>query len=55
MRALDIRAGAGMVLAGLAASGTTVISDVHHIDRGYEGLVSKLRDLGAKITEVAND
>lgn len=53
VRALDIRAGAGMVLAGLVAEGRTVISDVHHIDRGYEGLVRKLRALGAQITEVS--
>jgi UDP-N-acetylglucosamine 1-carboxyvinyltransferase len=51
VRALDIRAGAGMVLAGLVAEGQTTISDIRHIDRGYEGLVSKLRDLGARIEE----
>ena len=53
VRALDIRAGAGMVLAGLVASGRTSVSDVHHLDRGYEGLVPKLRHIGARITEVA--
>jgi UDP-N-acetylglucosamine 1-carboxyvinyltransferase len=53
VRALDIRAGAGMVLAGLVADGVTVISDVHHIDRGYEGMTAKLRDLGARIAETA--
>jgi len=53
VKALDIRAGAGMVLAGLIAEGRTAISDVHHIDRGYEGLVRKLRDLGAQISESA--
>jgi UDP-N-acetylglucosamine 1-carboxyvinyltransferase len=52
VRALDIRAGAGMVLAGLAASGRTSVTDVHHLDRGYEGLVPKLRQIGAQITEV---
>jgi UDP-N-acetylglucosamine 1-carboxyvinyltransferase len=51
VRALDIRAGAGMVLAGLVASGTTTIRDVHHIDRGYDGLVQKLRELGASISD----
>jgi UDP-N-acetylglucosamine 1-carboxyvinyltransferase len=50
VRALDIRAGAGMVLAGLVAEGRTVIADVHHIDRGYDNLVGKLRDLGATIS-----
>jgi UDP-N-acetylglucosamine 1-carboxyvinyltransferase len=49
VRALDIRAGAGMVLAGLIADGQTTISDIHHIDRGYDDLVGKLRELGAKI------
>jgi UDP-N-acetylglucosamine 1-carboxyvinyltransferase len=51
VKALDIRAGAGMVLAGLVADGVTVISDVHHVDRGYEGMPAKLRALGAHITE----
>jgi UDP-N-acetylglucosamine 1-carboxyvinyltransferase len=53
VRALDIRAGAGMVLAGLIAQGRTTVSDVHHLDRGYEALVPKLRQIGAQITEVA--
>ena len=53
VRALDIRAGAGMVLAGLVASGRTTVSDVYHLDRGYEGLVPKLRQIGAQITESA--
>jgi UDP-N-acetylglucosamine 1-carboxyvinyltransferase len=52
VRALDIRAGAGMVLAGLIADGRTTVSDVHHLDRGYEGLESKLRQIGAQIIEV---
>jgi UDP-N-acetylglucosamine 1-carboxyvinyltransferase len=51
LRALDIRAGAGVVLAGLIAEGETVVSDVHHLDRGYEAFVPKLRSLGAQITE----
>jgi len=51
VKALDIRAGAGMVLAGLIADGLSVISDVHHIDRGYEGMIDKLRDLGGRIAE----
>ncbi len=53
VRALDIRAGAGMVLAGLVADGKTAVSDVYHLDRGYEALVPKLRQIGAQITEVA--
>jgi UDP-N-acetylglucosamine 1-carboxyvinyltransferase len=49
--ALDIRAGAGMVLAGLIAEGVTTISSVHHIDRGYEGMIGKFRELGGRIDE----
>jgi UDP-N-acetylglucosamine 1-carboxyvinyltransferase len=46
----DIRAGAALVVAALAADGETVIDGVHHVDRGYEDLVGKLGDLGADIT-----
>jgi UDP-N-acetylglucosamine 1-carboxyvinyltransferase len=49
VRATDIRAGAGLVLAGLVADGYTTVSDVRHIDRGYQGLVTQLRSLGATI------
>ena len=49
VRAHDIRAGAAMVVAGLAAEGETEISGVHHIDRGYDDLVGRLRALGAHI------
>ena len=49
VRCLDIRAGAGVVLAGLAADGETTVSDIHHLERGYEHLVPKLRALGARI------
>lgn len=52
VRALDLRAGAAMVIAGLAASGTTIIEDVRHIERGYENIVEKLRNLGADIKKV---
>lgn len=45
----DLRGGAALVVAGLAAEGTTHISDIHHIDRGYEGIVEKLRGVGADI------
>ncbi len=45
----DLRAGAAMVLAALAARGTTTILGVHHIERGYERPIEKLRALGAKI------
>ena len=49
VRALDIRAGAAEILAGLAAEGRTTITDVHWIDRGYEGITEKLADMGAQI------
>jgi UDP-N-acetylglucosamine 1-carboxyvinyltransferase len=49
VRALDIRAGAAMVIAALTAEGVTEISDVHYIDRGYEDFEGKLTALGARI------
>jgi UDP-N-acetylglucosamine 1-carboxyvinyltransferase len=49
VRALDVRAGAALVLAGLAARGQTTISDIYHLDRGYEALDRKLTALGANI------
>jgi UDP-N-acetylglucosamine 1-carboxyvinyltransferase len=51
VRCLDIRAGAGVVIAGLVADGETVVSDTHHLARGYEAFVPKLQSLGARITE----
>ncbi len=48
----DIRAGAAMVVAGLAAEGTTTITGVHHIDRGYDNLVGRLSAIGASISRV---
>lgn len=47
--ATDLRAGAAAVIAGLAAEGTTVVSDIHYIDRGYEKFEENLSKLGAKI------
>jgi UDP-N-acetylglucosamine 1-carboxyvinyltransferase len=52
VQASDLRASAGLVLAGLVASGETVIDRVYHIDRGYEGIVEKLRGVGADITRI---
>ena len=49
VKAHDIRAGAAMVVAGLAAEGETEISGVHHIDRGYDDLVGRLSAVGASI------
>lgn len=50
----DLRAGAALVLAGLAAEGKTEISRIYHLDRGYEMLEKKLRKLGAKIRRVSD-
>jgi UDP-N-acetylglucosamine 1-carboxyvinyltransferase len=49
VRAPDIRAGAALVIAGLRASGETVVSDARHLDRGYEHFVDKLRAVGADV------
>jgi UDP-N-acetylglucosamine 1-carboxyvinyltransferase len=51
--ATDLRASAALVLAGLAADGKTVIQGLQHLDRGYENLEAKLRNLGAKIHRVS--
>ncbi len=53
--ATDIRAGAALVLAGLVADGETLVSGIHHIDRGYPDLVGDLRALGATLTREADD
>ena len=50
VRATDLRAGAALILAGLVAKERTEISDIYHIDRGYEAMEEKLKSLGAKIT-----
>jgi UDP-N-acetylglucosamine 1-carboxyvinyltransferase len=50
--ATDLRASASLVLAGLAARGTTVISRIYHLDRGYEAIEQKLVDLGADVERV---
>ncbi|WP_019876306.1 UDP-N-acetylglucosamine 1-carboxyvinyltransferase [Sporichthya polymorpha] len=49
VRSHDIRAGAGLVLAGLVAEGETIVTDVHHIDRGYADFVAQLNSLGAEV------
>ena len=51
--ATDLRASVSLILAGLAAQGETVVNRVYHLDRGYEGLVEKLRACGAEIERVA--
>ncbi len=50
VRALDIRSGAAIILAGLAAEGETIIEDAFHVDRGYEDFVAILQSIGADIT-----
>ncbi|MDH4380089.1 MAG: UDP-N-acetylglucosamine 1-carboxyvinyltransferase [Vampirovibrionales bacterium] len=49
VKATDLRAGAAMVIAGLMADGYTTIENLHHLDRGYEGLIGKIRQLGGTI------
>jgi len=51
--ATDLRASAGLVLAGLVAEGETVVDRIYHIDRGYECIEEKLRNLGAQIRRLA--
>lgn len=53
--ATDLRAGAAMVIAGLIASGTTVVNEIDHILRGYENIVEKLSGVGAKISVVESE
>lgn len=52
VNAIDLRAGAAVVLAGLAAEGKTEVSNVKYIDRGYENFVEKLQSLGADIVRI---
>lgn len=51
----DIRASSALILAGLIAKGTTVVSRVYHIDRGYEGIERKLSAIGAGIRRIKLD
>jgi UDP-N-acetylglucosamine 1-carboxyvinyltransferase len=53
--ASDLRASAALVIAGLAARGTTQINRVYHLDRGYETIDSKLRALGARIERIGGE
>lgn len=55
VRATDLRAGAAMVLAGLVAEGTTEVSEIYHIERGYENFVNKFKSIGADIMKVNED
>ena len=53
VKACDLRAGAALIIAGLAASGVTEIEDIYHIERGYDCMEGKLRALGADIEKVS--
>ncbi|GGO92724.1 UDP-N-acetylglucosamine 1-carboxyvinyltransferase [Wenjunlia tyrosinilytica] len=53
--ASDVRAGAGLLLAGLVAEGETTVGEIHHIDRGYAGLLEQLRGLGASIERIGDE
>ncbi len=55
VNATDLRAGAALILAGLVAEGQTEISQIYHIDRGYENIVEKFQDLGADIRRIETD
>ena len=52
IRAVDLRAGAAMIIAGLCANGKTTVEDIHHIKRGYDDIAGKLRLVGADIREI---
>ena len=52
VRAVDLRAGAAMILAGLVAEGSTSIEDIFYIERGYDNIVEKLSSIGASIKKV---
>jgi len=52
VKASDLRAGAALVIAGLAAQGETTITNIYHLDRGYDDLVGKMRSVGANIMRV---
>ena len=51
VKACDLRAGAALIIAGLAAFGITEIEDIYHIERGYENMDLKLQGLGADISK----
>jgi UDP-N-acetylglucosamine 1-carboxyvinyltransferase len=55
VRATDIRAGAGLVIAGLVAEGVTEVAEIHHIDRGYVRIEEQLRSLGADVVRAESD
>ncbi|MEM9245015.1 MAG: hypothetical protein AAGA67_04650, partial [Cyanobacteria bacterium P01_F01_bin.153] len=52
--ATDLRASAALILAGLAARGTTIVQELKHLDRGYENIEQKLRGVGAQIRRITD-
>jgi UDP-N-acetylglucosamine 1-carboxyvinyltransferase len=52
--ATDLRASASLILAGLIAEGDTIVQRIYHIDRGYEKIEEKLRNLGAQIERISS-
>ena len=52
VHAKDLRAGAALIIAGLAAEGTTVVKNIHYVERGYEHIIDKLTGLGAQIRRI---
>jgi UDP-N-acetylglucosamine 1-carboxyvinyltransferase len=55
VKATDLRAGAALVIAGLAAKGETLIGNIKHLDRGYEQFVDKFNALGADVKRITKD
>lgn len=55
VKACDLRAGVALVIAGLAAEGITELCGIEHIERGYENLIEKFRQIGANITKISDD
>ena len=55
VKATDLRAGAALIIAALVADGQTKIGELHHIDRGYENLIEKFRNIGADIVRIQED
>jgi UDP-N-acetylglucosamine 1-carboxyvinyltransferase len=53
--ALDIRSGAAVILAALAADGKSVVSNMGYVDRGYEGIHKKMTQLGARIERITGE
>ena len=55
VNAPDLRAGAALVIAGLAAEGITIVDDIYYIERGYEDFDGKLRGIGGQIQKVTDE